>query len=229
VDFQWCLYKPSQLDEIPELPGLYAWYLNFENSYEKIDPAMFLKLAERLATRMETHATSNDDDQKGHAYVADLEGTGSFGDGYFARLRVNRHRVGFDSDDGQDSTVLHGGEGADKILRKLFNESFLVFAAPIYVGKSKNLRDRIGTHLTNLRDAKKTVRKKGEHWYVENDDLGNFARRLVEHGLTESDLYLACVAIDPKTFAVTNQEAMHWITKVEYYFNNITRPVLGRR
>lgn len=229
MDYQWHLYKPSELDDIPELPGLYAWYLNFENTYEQIDPAMFIRQADRLMTKMGSHATSRDDDQNGRAYVADLEGTGSFGDGYFARLRINQQRIGMDSDDGQDSTVPQGGEGADKILRKLFNDSFLVFASPIYVGKSKNLRNRIGTHLTNLRDAKKTVRKKGEHWYVENDDLGNFARRLVEHGLSEADLYLACVAIDPKTFTVTNQEAMHWITQVEYYFNNITRPVLGRR
>jgi hypothetical protein len=42
-------------------------------------------------------------------------------------------------------------------------------------------------------------------------------------------LLFACIAIDPTELKMTPTEAMYWIEEAEYYFNNISRPSLGRK
>ena len=225
----WQTCKPTATEDIPELPGLYAWYLNFNNPQEFADPEKFLTKYEPYLRALSADKEGEQKDSIGGTYLARLSGPGRFGDAYSARLLVTNKLVKRDVAANQAKPEGSNGEGAQEILKTLFNLGFPILSAPIYVGKSDNLKRRIEEHLTAINDAKEVAGKFGEDWYGENDALKTFARRFVALNLEPSMLLFSCIAIDPTKFKVTRSEAMYWIEEAEYYFNNISRPSLGRK
>jgi len=229
MESAWTIYKPTQAEEVPELPGLYAWYLNFVNPQGFIDPEKFLTKYERYLAAFSSDKEDEQKDPVGGSYLAHLVGSGRFGDAYSAQLRVENKLIGKDSKADRKSPEGASSEGAQEILRTFFNDGFPILSAPIYVGKSDNLSRRIDEHLSAIEDAHAVAGKFGEDWYVANDAPKTFARRFVGLGLNSSMLLFACIAIDPTELKMTSTEAMYWIEEAEYYFNNISRPSLGRK
>ena len=225
----WKMYKHTQSEDIPELPGLYAWYLNFINPQGFADPEKFLTKFEPYLRAFSVNKEDEQKDPIGGAYLARLSGSGRFGDEYSAKLRVTNKLVQRDVAANKAKPEGSKGEGAQKILTTFFNSGFPILSAPIYVGKSDNLKRRIDEHLTAIDDAKEVAEKFGDDWYVQNDALKTFARRFVGLNLDPSMLLFYCIAIDPTEYKVTPSEAMYWIEEAEYYFNNISRPSLGRK
>ncbi len=225
----WKTYKHTEAEDIPELPGLYAWYLNFINLQGFNDPEKFLTKFEPYLRAFSANKEGKQKDPNEVPYIANLTGGGRFGDEYSAKLRVTNKLVERDATANQALPEGWKVEGAQEILKILFNLGYPILSAPIYVGKSDNLKRRIDEHLTAIDDAKEVAGKFGEDWYVANDAPKTFARRFVGLNLDPSMLLVACVAIDPTALKVSPSVAMYWIEEAEYYFNNISRPSLGRK
>ena len=225
----WNVYKHTEAEDIPELPGLYAWYLNFINLQGFNDPEKFLTKFEPYLRAFSADKEGEQKDPNGGGYLANLTGGGRFGDEYSAKLRVTNKLVKRDVAANQALPEVSKVEGAQEILKTFFNLGFPILSAPIYVGKSDNLKRRIDEHLTAIDDAKEVAEKFGEDWYVANDAPKTFARRFVGLNLDPSMLLFACIAIDPTALKVSPSVAMYWIEEAEYYFNNISRPSLGRK
>jgi hypothetical protein len=229
MESAWRIYKPTEAHDVPERPGLYAWYLDFINRQSFIDPEKFLTKYEPYLKAFSSDREDEQTDPVGGSYLAHLVGSGRFGDAYSAQLRVENKLIGKDSKADRKSPEAASREGAQEILRTLFNEGFQILSAPIYVGKSDNLSRRIEEHLTAIDDARAVAGKFGGDWYVANDPPRTFARRFVGLGLNPSMLLFACIAIDPTEIKMNPAAAMYWIEEAEYYFNNISRPSLGRK
>lgn len=225
----WSFFQPTDVEEVPELPGLYAWYLNFVNTQGFPDPVNFLA---KYHSYLRAFVSDTEDDQKDHlgkSYLAHLVGSGRFGDEYTARLRVTNKLVEKDAKKNRVMPSHDSNVGAQEILRTLFNDGFQILSSPIYVGKSENLKRRVEEHLTAIDDAKEVAGRFGDDWFVANDPPKTFARRLVGLGLDASVLLFATVTINPSEHNMTLTDAMYWIEEAEYYFNNICRPSLGRK
>ena len=225
----WQFYKPTQVEDVPEKPGLYAWYFNFINPQAFIDPSKFLTKYDPYLQALSSDTEDEQKDQLGQSYLAHLSGPGRFGDEYSARLRVTRKLVEKDATETCALPVPERHDGAQEVLQILFNDGFQILSAPIYVGKSDNLKRRVDEHLSAIDDADEVAGKFGPEWFVANDAPKTFARRFVGLGLKKSMLLFASVSIDPAEHRLTLAEAMYWIEEAEYYFNNISRPSLGRK
>lgn len=229
MELAWKVYKPTQAEDVPEQPGLYAWYLNFINLQGFTDPEKFLTKYDPYLKAFSSDKEIEHKDPNGGTYLTRLSGSGRFGDEYSALLRVSNKLIERDSKANRAPPEVASGEGAQEILRALFNRGFGILSAPIYVGKSDNLKRRIDEHLTAIDDAQEVAGKFGEDWFVANDALRTFARRFVGLELNPSMLLFACIAIDPAALKISPAEALYWIEEAEYYFNNISRPSLGRK
>jgi len=229
MDLAWQLYRPTQAEDVPEQPGLYAWYLNFINPQGFIDPEKFLTKYEPYLRAFSTDKENEQIDPVRGTYLARLSGSGRFGDEYSAQLQVSNKLIERDSRANRALPEAESREGGQEILRTLFNQGFQILSAPIYVGKSDNLKRRIDEHLAAIDDAQRVTGKFGDDWFVANDALRTFARRVIALGLDPSMLLFACIAINPTELNLTTTQAMYWIEEAEYYFNNISRPSLGRK
>jgi hypothetical protein len=225
----WRCFKPTEAEEVPELPGLYAWYLNFINPQEFVDPKKFLAKYAQFAQSLNSDSEAEQKDPLGGNYVADLRGHGKFGDQYLAKLRIAHKLIEIDSDSARSVPDDAKDAAAQHILQQLFNDAFMIFAAPLYIGKTDNLKRRVEEHLTAIGDAGEVVERFGREQFVEYDNAKNFARRLAALNLKKGSLLFFCVPIDYQQLGITRAEATFWIEESEYYFNNISRPLLGRR
>ena len=74
-------WEPVPSEEVPELPGLYAWYLNFINPQEFSDPVNFLTKYEPYVNALNSDSEEEQKDPQGGKFVANLSGPGLFGIG----------------------------------------------------------------------------------------------------------------------------------------------------
>jgi hypothetical protein len=225
----WRCFKPTEAEEVPELPGLYAWYLNFINPQEFVDPKKFLAKYAQFAQALNSNSEAEQKDPSGGNVLAELKGPGQFGDQYHAKLRIAHKLIEIDSDSARSVPDDAKDAAAQHILQRLFNDAFTVFAAPLYIGKTDNLKRRVEEHLTAIGDAGEVVERFGREQFVEYDNAKNFARRLAALNFKKGALLFFCAPIDYQQLGITRAEATFWIEESEYYFNNISRPLLGRK
>ena len=225
----WRVYRPAEAEEVPELPGLYAWYLNFINPQEFVDTKKFLAKYEPYVQNLNSDSEAEQKDSQGGNYLAELRGHGKVGDQYQAKLRIAHKLIAIESNSARSAPEDAKDAAAQRILQQLFNDAFTIFAAPLYIGKSDSLKRRVEEHLTAIDDAGEVVDRFGREQFVEYDNAKNFAKRLVALNLRKDQLLFFCVPIDYLQLGITKAEATYWIEESEYYFNNISRPVLGRK
>ena len=225
----WRCFKPTEAEEVPELPGLYAWYLNFINPQEFVDPTNFLSKYTPYVEALNSDSGAEQKDPLGGNYIADLRGHGKFGDQYHAKLRIAHKLIEIDSDSARSVPDDAKDAAAQHILQQLFNDAFTIFAVPLYIGKTDNLRRRIEEHLAAIEDAHAAAKRHGLEQFAAHDNAKNFAKRFVALDLRKDALLFFCVPIDYQRLGISRAEATYWIEESEYYFNNISRPVLGRK
>jgi len=225
----WLCFQPTDTEEVPELPGLYAWYLNFFNPQEFDDPEKFLAKYEHYVKALNSDQEEEQKDPLGGSYVAHLKGSGQFGDQYAAKLRISRKLFEIDADSSRSKPDDTNKAAAQKILQNLFNDTSQIFAAPLYIGKTDDLRRRFGEHLDAIEDAEGVAERRGHEHFAEHDNAKTFGKRLVALKLKKGSLRFFCVPIDYHQLGISKAEATYWVEESEYYFNNISRPRLGRK
>ena len=225
----WRVYRPAEAEEVPELPGLYAWYLNFINPQEFADPKKFLTKYEPYVQALNSDSEAEQKDPLGGNFLANLSGPGKFGDQYHAKLRIAHKLIESDTTPSRSAPDAAKNTDAQKILQNLFNDTFEIFAAPLYIGKTDDLKRRVEEHLAAIDDAVDVAERFGHEQFAAHDNAKNFAKRLIALKLKKEMLLFFCVPIDYQQLGITKAEATYWIEESEYYFNNISRPVLGRK
>lgn len=225
----WLCFRPTETEEVPELPGLYAWYLNFINPQEFSNPKKFLTKYDPYVRALNSDSEEEQKDPQGGKFVAHLTGDGRFGDHYAAKLRIAHKLIGHDAGSSRSQPDDAKKVAAQKILQNLFNDSFQIFSAPLYIGKTDNLKRRFEEHLGAIEAAGSRAERDGHEQFAEHDNAKNFGRRLVALKLKKDSLLFFCVPIDYHQLGISKSEATFWIEESEYYFNNISRPVLGRK
>ena len=225
----WLYFRPTETEEVPELPGLYAWYLNFINPQEFSDPVKFLTKYEPYVKALNSDEEEEQKDPQGGKFVAHLRGPGQFGDQYAAKLRITHKSIEIDAGSSRSQPDDAKKVAAQKILQNLFNDTFQIFAAPLYIGKTDNLKRRFEEHLVAIEAAEGVAERRGHEQFAEHDNAKNFGKRLVALKLKKDTLLFFCVPIDYHQLGISKSEATYWIEESEYYFNNISRPVLGRK
>ena len=225
----WHCFRPTETEEVPELPGLYAWHLNFINPQEFSDPVNFLTKYEPYVNALNSDSEEEQKGPQGGKFVANLSGSGQFGDQYTAKLRIRHKFIDYDAGSSRSQPDEAKNVAGQKILQKLFNDTFQIFAAPLYIGKTDNLKRRFEEHLVAIEDAEVVAERFGYEQFAEHDNAKNFGKRLVALKLKKEMLLFFCVPIDYHQLGISKSEATYWIEESEYYFNNISRPVLGRK
>lgn len=225
----WLCFRPTETEDVPELPGLYAWYLNFINPQEFSDPDKFLAKYLPYVNALNSDSEEEQKDPQGGKFVAELKGPGRFGDQYTAKLRIRHKSIDRDAGTSRSQPDKAKNVAAQKILQNLFNDTFQIFAAPLYIGKTDNLRRRFEEHLVAIEEAQDRAERSGHEQFAEHDNAKNFGKRLVALKLKADSLLFFCVPIDYHQLGISKSEATYWIEESEYYFNSISRPALGRK
>ena len=107
-------------------------------------------------------------------------------------------------------------------IRDLLQTTSPMFASPLYVGMSKNIRVRIKQHcsfITQLRERSSNPFSKLFDYDLSNEEK-NFAQRVVEREMPSSRLFIAYQAT-PETYEKINVD-------VESIINRIYYPAFGR-
>lgn len=193
-------YNHLEVDECPETPGIYAWYLY--KQLMKVDGInIFLTLDELR--------------KKGSLENIELSSPPAFKKRWHGKLTFEA----MESEEFKAPTELSSTE-VELTIEK-FKESFCGFFAPIYIGKGDNLQTRISTHIRILRN----LEEKAE---ISPDDIkdSEFARRAYKSNITRNDLVFTYVCFE-KQSPQNNFEVIR--DQLEFYLNHISNPRLGRK
>jgi hypothetical protein len=207
--------KPPQLshEDIPALPGLYAWYLDFANPQQPVDIDRFLEQYRRYLNLISGDNNVTDQGRK----IATLRSSEGF-DVYHADL----YRRSSSREPDSPNDVAENHEGGQEILRCLLSENFVSYLNPIYIGISDNLQTRYAQHHTAFTAAKRNVECELS---VEDRYFGS---RLASAGFEFTEVVFGCIAINHESLNMELKEAVSWIKRAEHLFNFITHPIFGR-
>lgn len=199
---------------IPDKPGVYAWYykytiskaeiLNLESDLAEADTVIAKrKLIEAFFRRVVFEKFDEE------PYLAKI--TGKLKPNYTGSLV-------------QDFTIANSF--IDKILeepkaiydiRDQLNDFDISFSSPLYIGMAGDLLDRILQHRDAIIDAKSSQAQEYDWGGVADD--GNFAKRFTSRKLNSTNLYVVFKEIE-------SENSIH--NPMEYILNRINYPLLGR-
>lgn len=208
----------SQIAKAPNKSGVYAWY--FRPEFTKHD----LKL-------LYSDLDSGHDEQskkglirkflierlfkyfKQTPYKVDLNG----------QLKAKYHGTIEHEQEISESLISRIYEKPDRLISiiKILEHSSPLFASPLYVGMSGNIRERLIQHTRVIKKIKEE--RRNAKMYFSDEDLSleekNFAERVVEKEIPTSRLFVA--------FQVTQDDQDVHID-IENIINRLYYPILGR-
>ena len=211
----------SQLGNVPDKPGIYAWYYSPEITM--FDMTKFVEGVKQMSSEGKI-ADAQDLIRrfldkylfgffKEDPFFAQL--SGALKPSYEGELR---HRTTI-----SPSLVNRLCENPERlrVIREVLELSTPHFASPIYIGMSaEGLRGRIGTHKSLI----ERLRKRSSANDTAEDDIGDtgdagFAKRIVKRGIPPERLFVTTCVVD-------SQDDIH--VDIENILNRIYYPILGR-
>lgn len=201
--------------EAPEGPGLYAWYGNLHyGSADLRDAAAFRRLLDRHSQRYA---------------LADLPVVirGPFGRSWSGSAHSESATGVLSQPSGLQE--VSESESDRKAMADLLMSLAPMFSAPLYVGVSKNVKHRLGTHQRHI--VARLDSSEADVDAASSRDA-EFADRVVGAGFSPSHLTvvvreLIVEAEDETETAV--QRARRLVEAAEWYLNRWFTPVFGRR
>ena len=207
----------SEVSRCPESPGIYAWYFRPELTDHDIH-----KLIESI----------NSGSDESIRVVEDF-----FHERLFKYFRQKPYKVKLSGSlkPNYEGNIEHiqkisSGlieriiEKPDRLfaIRDLLQKSTPMFASPLYVGMSKNLKYRISQHCSFIKQLRERSSNPFANTYQFNitDEERNFAERVVEKELPSSRLFL--------TYQVTDSTDENIHVDLENIINRIYYPIFGR-
>lgn len=203
--FEW-----SEIDLVPDVVGLYAWYYRPE-----------LRVAD-LDSEEETRAHLAEVAQKLAVPEMELDTRGHLGLRMEGRLR----HVPFSPDsDGNKVSAVLGDERKRRLLAQVLRRSTPTLCAPIYIGIARRLGSRVRTHKNLIRMCRKEI--EGEVPLLdETASDEKFATRVAERQLEVERLELYIQRLEHSAFGVDDLRDV--VLSAEYALNRIFYPILGR-
>jgi len=208
----------SQLAKCPESPGVYAWYFrpeltdhDIENliSNLKKDESKSKKLIEDFLNerifkyfKQKQYQVEISGQLKAR-YQGKMEHIQEPSSGLIERVQENPQRL--------------------LTIRTLLERSTPLFASPLYVGMSKNLKTRINQHcnfIKQLRDKSSNSFLRIQQDFVLTEEEKSFAERVVDRELPPSRLFIAYQVVEP------TEENVY--VDLENIINRIYYPTFGR-
>jgi hypothetical protein len=208
----------SQIAKAPNKAGVYAWYFRPEftkhdlrilysdlalTQDEQSKKALIRKfLIERLFKYF-----------KQTSYKIDLNG----------QLKAKYQGTIEHEQEISESLISRINEKPNRLLSiiKILEQSSPLFASPLYVGMSGNIRERLIQHTRTIKNIKEE--RRNAKMYFSDEDLSleekNFAERVVEKEIPTSRLFVA--------FQVTQDDQDVHID-IENIINRLYYPILGR-
>lgn len=155
--------------------------------------------------------------------------TGEVGDVGTARLVESLEKMGSVHAKGVGSTSLHWAlhnVSAREALANILLASSPRLVAPIYIGVSRNLAQRLPQHVKAFDDALVHLRA---HGALTSDHLKGFGGRAAAAGLRHADLRVGVLPVTSIATGLTAGEQRTVVEAAEFVLNRWHRPILGRR
>lgn len=233
------LVRKDQFGEVPDKPGVYAWYIDIR--------AMRPDLAKN-----KPHLLSKDHQRK-HGFIDPstkvfLKSTEHFGSFWSAQIRVSSPFARIPLNDSTNSSVAGEQEAVwteedggteipetleldgpqAEVLAQFLIDSFPFFSSPIYIGTSKHLRTRLEQHRKAFADLAGV-----KHLYDEDLETGdswrNFASRCFIHNIKIDDLIVAYFEIGSAETSSQSEPFLRARHAGERFLNLMSRPLFGMR
>lgn len=233
--FEITCYELSQIDAAPADPGIYAWYGELsigprdwrEDIKADIDEGEknFRSLISRHTTRycsvpLDVEAKSNFE-CKWQGVLTDNGGT---------NLTKILNAESIETKDFENKVrKCIRNVTMRELLSKILTSTTPFFSAPIYIGKAKNLNNRLNTHKSHFLSLSQQLLENPS--IMDNLPLDDqFASRAVKLGFKESNLKVYAINLLPFIEAgISIEEVVELAETAEFFLNRWHKPILGRR
>lgn len=201
------VYLISKLDEVPERPGLYAWYLKLAKGKE-----MYNEFHSVMVHR-----------------ILDVEASGELGEKYSGKMgrkdfefekkyrrRSNRENFRFEN-------IFLTDEQVSMVTA--------TFAPPIYIGISRNLHNRLREHKRELETSLNSINKNTNNEIPDfNSDSASessaFGERIAR--VLRDKNYIGTNSLFIKTVEFDNIQKEE-LFDIEYFLNRTFTPIFGKK
>ena len=204
-----------EIENTPEVPGLYAWYLKLR--FGKADRNSPGDWKSQMYQYIEQHKRPGMNIDAKAPLGLQFQGI------------IEHNILTSDDIDQQLSSDFKEIE----LISNILGEAAPHFASPLYIGiASKSLNQRLMSHkrlINRLRDQKELSNTDfaGEANAAQREADKTFASRVVARNIDVNHLIVYIVEVDTKSYSSTQiNEALR---SAEYLINRIYHPVLGRR
>jgi hypothetical protein len=233
------LVRQDQFGEVPDKPGVYAWYID-------------VRAMKPERAKSKPHLLSKDLQRK-HGFIDPstkvfLKSSEHFGAFWSAQIRISSRftrtplnvldnssigddlEIAWTAEDGEtevpENFELDGSQA--EVLAQFLIESFPYFSSPIYIGTSKHLKTRLEQHRKAFSDLAEV-----EHLYSEDLEAGEswqqFASRCFIHGIKIDDLIVAYFELGKSEASPFSEPFKRARLAGERFLNLISRPLFGMR
>ena len=213
------LYPYEKVLDIEPKPGLYAWYLRIRIGRGNIETYQNFSKALKRVTEQIRHPTLTMQ-LKGHLNL-NMKGD-------LKHIWYGHHEQQFTK---KFEEMLNSPEERE-LIREILDLAAPLLTAPLYIGVSKNLQQRLQTH---MRLIEKNIKRHQEDTTLDNhvdstDSLQNdkdFAERIVERNIDPNHLIVGVTYVSHPNLLV--EKIRKSVETTETLLNRMFYPILGRK
>ncbi|MFK0153674.1 hypothetical protein ACIQVK_16590 [Streptomyces sp. NPDC090493] len=230
-------YSMLDVDQAPETPGLYAWYVSFRAGPHdwKMKPSPegdqaiegFLRLLRKYAGYYEPLPIA-------------LRGRGSYGAVWEGELQLDTPL--HDPDEASNDTAVEEDKRLEILMDSLDSEerrrvmatileiASPVFSSPLYIGVAENLRERLRTHRRDFTKAYDWLREHPEDAETVRAKGRTFGARAAARNMAMGHLEAWVIDLgDQADDAVTIKHLRNTAESAEWLLHRLYAPILGRQ
>ncbi|WP_380277440.1 GIY-YIG nuclease family protein [Kitasatospora purpeofusca] len=225
------------VDQAPESPGLYAWYVNFSAGPHdwKMQPSPdgdqaiegFLRLLRKYAGYYEPLPIA-------------LRGSGSYGATWEGELELDTPMrepgaatSGVDVEEDKRLEILMGSldnEERRRVMATIMEMASPVFSSPLYIGVATNLRDRLRTHRRNFTKTYEWLREHPEDTETVRAKAKSFGARAAARNIAMANLEAWIIDIgETGSDDLTTKHLRDTAESAEWLLHRMYAPILGRQ
>ncbi|RAJ62735.1 hypothetical protein K376_01463 [Streptomyces sp. PsTaAH-130] len=230
------------VEQAPESPGVYAWYVKFHasvqdwetNPVDGRDASIegFLSLLREYASFYEPLPIS-------------LRGSAPYGGRWDGTLELDHgvnHKQSQSSETGaerrendrreRDREALENtisSQTGRRALAQLLGRATPVFSSPLYIGVAENLNERLQKHRSNYSRAMEWLRKSPNDMERLREDAKNFGQRAASRGIPMENLEAWVIDLKVLESSTSVNSLRESAQSAEWLLHRLFTPVLGRQ
>ena len=213
------LFEFGKVPDVKDLPGLYAWYFKIELGRSNIEcPIDFSKALKNFTEKI--------------CYPSlDMQIEGHFN----MLLKGNLRHIWYGHDDNPFTNkfkeMLNHREKRE-VLNDILEKAVPLLTAPLYIGVSKNLRQRLQTHTRLIHKYREENQGDSslDHPIDSSESLKkdeNFAQRIAERNIDPNSLAVGVTYVHHPN--LSPEQIRKTVENTETLLNRLFYPILGRK